>query len=426
MKFPPVSLLLFLALLLLPPPHARGETLSLSDCLAKAERHNPDLRTLAWEPLMAEQDVRQAVSARYPRLDGRVGYTIQKDPQAAIIMGRVAELQDSDYAHGGLEALYTIYDFGKREARISLARANADAIRNRYDARRTDISLQVIEAYFGILEGMQLVEAARDEITQMEQHRRMAQALFDEGVVTRNDILQADVRLASARQNLLSRNNRLDNTWLQLNYLTGSAPSFRGELSSETGIGDTADSPPGDSAALTKRPEILALRKGVDASQAELKESRSAYLPELYTRLALEYVDNSKYREQTIMSAGVGLKVNLFDGFATTAARDRAARNLSRSQDLLRQGETQVQLEIATARNDLRVAGERITVAETAIRQSQENLRINHERYKERVGTATEVLDAQTLLTQTRTDYVRALFDRQVAAARLRRARGEL
>lgn len=424
MMFRPVSLAFVLLLLL--APHSWGGTLSLEECLKKAGENNPELRTLAWEPRLAQQNLAQAVSTRYPRLDGRVGYTIQKDPQAAILNGHEAELQDADYTHGGVEALYTIYDFGRREARISQARATADASSSRYDAQRTDVSLQVIEVYFGILESLQLVEAARDEITQVEQHRRMAQALFDEGVVTRNDILQADVRLAAARQNLLSRNNRLDNTWLRLNYLTGSEPAFRAELSNDTGITATTDTKPDDETALTRRPEILALRKGVEASRAELQESRSAYFPELFTRLALEYVDNSKYREQTIMSAGVGLKVNLFDGFATTAARKRAAQSLSRNQDLLAQGETQVRLEIATARNDLRVAGERITVAETAIRQSRENLRINHERYKERVGTATEVLDAQTLLTQTRTDYFRALFDRQVAAARLRRALGEL
>jgi outer membrane protein TolC len=424
MKFRPASLLL--ALLILPVLHARGETLSLSDCLKKAAENNPELRTQAWEPRLAQQNLRQVSSARYPRLDGQVGYTIQKDPQAAIITGHIVELQDSDYAHGGLEAFYTIYDFGKREARISQASAVADASSNRYDAQRSDVSLQVIEAYFGILESMQLVEAARDEITQVEQHRRMAQALFDEGVVTRNDILQADVRLASARQNLLSRNNLRENTWLRLNYLTGSDPSFRAELRSEPGMDNTGGSPADDGGALSRRPEILALRKGVEASQAQLRESRSAYFPELFARLALEYVDNSKYREQTIMSAGVGLRMNLFDGFATTAARERAVQSLSRSRDLLAQGETQVQLEIATARNDLRVAGERIRVAEAAILQSNENLRMNHERYKERVGTATEVLDAQTLLTQTRTDYFRALFDRQVAAARLRRAQGEL
>jgi outer membrane protein len=424
MKFRRASLAIIVWLLL--TTYSWGAGLTLSDCLKKARDNNPALRTAAWDTRMAEQNVRQASSAWYPRLDAQAGYTLQQESQAAKIMGYTAELQDADYASGGISASYTIYDFGRREARIRQARAQANATFNTFEARRTDVSLQVIEAYFGILETGKLVIAAQEEIAQVEQHRRVAQALYEEGVATRNDILQAEVRLAAARQNLLATNNRLDNIWLQLNYLTGSDPSFRSGLIDETSLSDTASTPVDENSSINRRPEILALRQGVEASQAGLQESKTGFFPELFTRLSLDYVENSKYREQTIMSAFVGVKINLFDGFATSAARDRALHNRSRSQDLLREAESQVRLEIATAGNDLRVAGERITVVEAAILQSQENLRINRERYQERVGTATEVLDAQTLLTQTRTDYYRALFDRQVAAARLKRARGEL
>jgi hypothetical protein len=102
--------------------------------------------------------------------------------------------------------------------------------------------------------------------------------------------------------------------------------------------------------------------------------------------------------------------MNIFDGFSTSAIREKAIRNRSRSQDILRQTEARIRLEMATARNDVNVAKERIKVTESAVKQSEENLRINQERYKERVGTATEVLDAQTLNTQAKTDYYNAVF----------------
>ena len=83
-------------------------------------------------------------------------------------------------------------------------------------------------------------------------------------------------------------------------------------------------------------------------------------------------------------------------------------------------------MELATARNDLKVAAARIKVAEKAIAQGVENLRITRDRYQEKVGSATEVVDAQTLLTQIRTDYYLSIFDYQVAAARVKRATGDL
>ena len=424
MKNHRVSLFVLMLCLFATPLWAR--TVTLEECLDQARRNNPDLKTAAWDTRLAEEDVRQAAATRYPRIDSQAGYTLQQAAQAAKIDGITAETQQADYAFGSLAATYTIYDFGRRDARVQQARFLADATAHTFAARRSDVAMQVIEAYFGILEAGRLVGAAEEEVAQVEEHRRVAQALFEEGAVTRNDVLQADVRLAAARQNLLAAKNRRENAWLQLNFLTGAEQRFRGELDENATIVTSKGIRPDDRTLFARRPEIQALRKAVEASEAAVKENSSNYYPELYPRLGLDYVQNDKVNEQTIMSATIGLKMNLFDGFATTSARERAVRSRSRNRDTLRQSESQVQLEIATAQNDMRVAQERIGVTEAAIRQSEENLRINHERYKERVGTATEVLDAQTLLTQTKSDYYRALFDFQVASARLKRAIGEL
>jgi outer membrane protein TolC len=400
-------------------------SLTLQECLQKAKTNNPVLVRESWETKIAQDNVQQASSALYPRIDAQAGYTMQLEPQAVIISGRTAETQEADYAYAGLSATYTLYDFGKRSARKQQAETAVSASSQNYEALRSDISLQVIESYFGILESEKLIKAAADEVTQVEQHRHVAQVLFEEGVVTRNDVLQADVRLAAARQKLLSTRNRRENIWLKLNFLTGSKPVFRSELE-EISLLENGSTDINEKASISNRHDIQALRHRVSVSESEVSESRSSFYPELFTRLGLDYVQNDKVREQTIMSATVGVKFNIFDGFASTSARERAIKNRSKIEDSLRLAEQQAQLEIDTARNDVRIAKERIGVAESAIRQSEENLRINQERYQERVGTATEVLDAQTLVTQAKADYYRAFYDHQTATARLNKSLGEL
>jgi outer membrane protein len=157
-----------------------------------------------------------------------------------------------------------------------------------------------------------------------------------------------------------------------------------------------------------------------------VREAKSNYYPEFFVKLGLDYLENSKVREQAIMSATVGFKVNLFDGLATTSRLRQAVEQRSRDRERLRDLEERVRLELATAQNDLQVASARIKVAEQAIRQGVENLRINKDRYQEKVGTATDVIDAQTLLTQTRTDYYQSVFDLELASARVKRALGQL
>ena len=403
-----------------------AKTLSLQECLEAAKKNNPSLKTAAWDIRLAEQNVRQSSSALYPRVDAQAAYTMQQEPQAVRINNITAETQEADYASASLSANYTIYDFGRRNARINQARLQAESTANIFEARKADLAMQVVEVYFRILETGKLISAAEEEVAQVMEHRRVAQALYEEGVVTRNDVLQADVRLAAARQNLLSIKNRRENFWLQLNFLAGFEQTFRGELDENSGLSVVGQINADQNGAVDNRAELKTLRAGIKAGEAGVKETRANFYPELYTRLGLDYVENDRVREQAIMSATVGIKVNLFDGFASTAALKRAVDLRSRNQDALRQNEEQVRLEVAMAQNNIQVAKERIAATQAAILQSEENLRINRERYQERVGTATEILDAQTLLTQTKATYFQAIFDHQVSAALLKRALGEL
>jgi len=66
-----------------------------------------------------------------------------------------------------------------------------------------------------------------------------------------------------------------------------------------------------------------------------------------------------------------------------------------------------------------------ILTIEKAIEQAKENLRITEERFKEQVSTQTDVLVAQTLETDTMTNYYNALYAFKIAKAILYRAIGQ-
>ena len=84
-----------------------------------------------------------------------------------------------------------------------------------------------------------------------------------------------------------------------------------------------------------------------------------------------------------------------------------------------------IALELKTAILALADAEEKIPTTRKAVEQGEENLRVSEERYKAQVSTITEVLDAQTLLTQARTNYYNAFYDHKLAKARLQRALGK-
>jgi outer membrane protein len=416
--------ILSLALLLSVAGTAGAEQLNLKDCLARAAATNKGLKASTYDIGIAQDQIGIARSGLLPKVDIQAGYVAQQAAQAVQFGPNSLETQDADFPFLSFTVYDTLYDFGKTRAREGVARMQRDAAKYNYSGSEQDLFLQVVRAYYGILEAQKFVKAAEDEVTQMSSHQDTAQALFDQGVVTRNDLLQAEVRVAASRQKLYSAQNGVENGWLQLNYLTGAPAGFRGELQEESDTLALADAEANPD--LSKRGEIAALKSVVAAGEFSIKEAKTNYYPELFAKLDLEYVENSKVREQAIMSATLGIKVNLYDGLATTSRLRQAVQARSRDEERLRDLEERVKLELATAQNDLKVAGARIKVAEKAITQGVENLRITKDRYQEKVGTATEVVDAQTLLTQTRTDYYQSIFDLQVAAARVKRATGQL
>lgn len=408
------------------PAHLLAAVLSLDDCLVQVRSNNPALRTARTDTQLATEMITQSDASLYPRIDAQGGYTAQLEAQAMKVNGQTLETQQPSYAFASLGVNYTLYDFGRRDARRTAARGQLNVVQLGISQQEQDTILQATQTYLAILEAQQNVTAAEDEVKTVEAHLRVAQALYEAGSTTRNDLLQAEVRKATANQQLLTQRNLVTNLYLRLNFLRGATAHERPELQEPLMPSAPPQHAPDTTKALQKRPDLQALRKNLVITEQDVRESTSAFYPELFARLSLDYLENNKLREQTLYAGTIGLKVNLFDGFSSTAGKRKAMAAQTQAKERLRLAEEQTRLEIATARNDLEVAYQRIGVTKEAIRQGEENLRINRDRYQERVGTATEVLDAQTLLTQSRTEHYRAIYDYQLAVARLRRATGEL
>jgi outer membrane protein len=402
-----------------------AEPLTLAAALSKRAACSRTLKMAAIDEKIAFESIRLNRSGYLPRVDVQGGYTAQQAAQSVSTPFISIETQDSDFAFASLAITQTLYDFGRTKERLARAKATHEVAGFNYKSQEQDVFLRTVISYFRILQTQKLLKAAEEEVSQMSDHLRIAQNLFEQGVVTRNDLLQAEVRLSSSRQRRLETANLLNNAWLDLNNQIGEPPEHRNDLVEETNI-ELNDLDKEAREAVTNRAEIRAQRKMVDAGDLEVREIRTGYYPEIYTKLGLDYVENSMVKEQYIMAATVGLKVNIFDGFTTTSRYRQAVENRSRSEERLHQLESDLALEYRTAVNDARVAKERIAATETSIKSGEENLRINKDRYQEQVGTATDVIDAQTLLTQIKNEYYQAVFDYEVALARVKRARGEL
>ncbi len=206
-----MRMLLYSMMLWLMPANLVAATLSLDDCLARARNHNPALRVARKDVGIAHESIRQTDAALFPRVDAQGGYTAQLEAQAMKVAGQVMETQQPAYLFASLGINYTLYDFGRREARRSSSRLNLDVVTFGLRNQEQEVSLQVgkvishsgnAKKYYAATEELQTVEDTRSP------------ALYDAGSVTAM-IAAAEVRLAMP-DNKMARRHLLENQYLSL------------------------------------------------------------------------------------------------------------------------------------------------------------------------------------------------------------------
>jgi outer membrane protein TolC len=119
-----------------------------------------------------------------------------------------------------------------------------------------------------------------------------------------------------------------------------------------------------------------------------------------------------------------GLTWDVFEWGKTREDVSAARSQTRRDEFALLQVRDQIAVEVKNAHLALITTERNIMTARKAIEQAEEGFRMNQERYREQVGTITEVLDAETQLAQARSDYYTSLSGFNVAKAALFRAMG--
>ena len=178
--------------------------------------------------------------------------------------------------------------------------------------------------------------------------------------------------------------------------------------------------------ARDQRHELAAMGSHAAALKRQADRARAAARPQLALTGGYQYLENQFLTEDQFWMAGVSFQWNLFDGGQArkqSASFEQKAIAIEHSRADL---ETQIALQVRRAWNDRIEAGNRLAVAESAVTQSAENLRVVTERYQAGSSRNVEVLDAAALQERTLSNADNARYEVELARLRLARAVGAL
>ena len=298
---------------------------------------------------------------------------------------------------------------------------------------RQDVILDAKNAYYSVLKTQKLLGVSEQRVIQIASQKEVAENFFEVGMSPLNDLLQAQATLANARQGLIAAQNNLEIAKSQFNIV------LRRPVNSPVAIEDILDYTPlvHDidfylSSARDNRLEIKVADLEAEIAEKEVMLARKDYYPSInltgrYTRIGDQYdVDGGEgISDATSWNIQATAQWDFWEWGRTSFGVKEKLHRLSQAQYRRTQILDNIELEVKTSFLRTKEGEKNIITVEKAIEQAKENFRINQERFKEQVATTTDVLNAQTLLSDTLTNYFNALYDFKISNATLFRAMGQ-
>lgn len=298
---------------------------------------------------------------------------------------------------------------------------------------RQDVILDAKNAYYSVLKTQKLLEVSEQRVIQIASQKEVAENFFEVGMSPLNDLLQAQATLANARQGLIAAQNNLEIAKSQFNIV------LRRPVNSPVAIEDVLDYTPlvHDidfylSSARDNRLEIKVADLEAEIAEKEVMLARKDYYPSInltgrYTRIGDQYdVDGGEgISDAASWNIQAMAQWDFWEWGRTSFGVKEKLHRLSQAQYRRTQILDNIELEVKTSFLRTKEGEKNIITVEKAIEQAKENFRINQERFKEQVATTTDVLNAQTLLSDTLTNYFNALYDFKISNATLFRAMGQ-
>jgi outer membrane protein len=412
--------------------------LSLSDSIDLALKQSVMIHAAQEGVRGAEAQRKEAFTGFLPKFSSSYSFTrLNEEPVfnfpgvPPLIPASAIKTGTKENYNWSVEARQSLFAGGGILANYQASRLGVDVARSEETKAVQDLVQEVKIAYFNILKASRILNVAKQSLELLKAHRDTAQAFYDAGVIPKNDLLYAEVELANGRQFLVRAENGVEMAKSKFNTV------LRREINAPVEIEDVLNEQPFETtldaciaAALENRPEIRSYALRLEQAKSLVKMARSEYYPNVavvgnYARYGdTPGLAGSPYKDQENWYIMAVANWNFWEWGKTKNRVDAGLSRENQAADILTNIRDQISLEVKDAFLLLHEAEKQVQVSKKAIEQAEENFRINTERYREQVGTSTDVIDAQTLLTKVRSDHDNALGDYSISRARLERAMG--
>jgi len=280
---------------------------------------------------------------------------------------------------------------------------------------------------------MQSKKVVAQNLAAIAKQLKQAQRFYEQGLVTKNDVLrfqlqQANISLTDLE---IESNRKIIN--YNLDILLGLPESTEIELKgAEEALPQLTSFSNYVSTALASRQELQQLSLQHKAADYNIKSIKANTLPTVGLGANLYYVNPSgnfiPSSQQFVMPITLGANISWNIGSLWTN-KNKVAEAKVQQLEIDTQKEIltdNVKTELNKNYQNYQLAVQKINVLETSIAQATENDRLLESKYQNNIASATDRIDAETLLYQAKINLELAKADAKLAYYTLLKSTGKI
>ncbi len=431
----------FLLLVLAVPVAAQSE-LTMEQAVKNALSTNRDIVAAGFDKKAAAFGVSEAAGNYLPTVKLQEIYMESNNPVAAFGTSlnqgtfSLAEFQMSDPNEPDkakdyitrLELEQPVFAGGKIITGIYQASKMYKAAQFTEKRQRLNVEFEVADSYYNVLRARQFVILTDMVISTMQRHRKTAWDYFQSGLALESDALQADVYLAKAQVANVESKNRSRLAMAQLNYLMGEQQSRNWELQAPVNV-DCALPSLDDllSKSLEQRQDLAAMDRKVDVAESQVFMAATGWIPTLGLKAEYNFHDEDKLfgdqaEDWTVMAAA---QWEVFSGGRDISKTGAAVYQAKAAKTRLRSMKEGISLDVRQKYLTLEGQVQKLEMSSSAVKQAERNLEIMSNRFEQGLIKIADLLDAQTALTESKTNELNATYDLILARLSLHHVIGD-
>ncbi len=416
-----VPVAVFLVACNLPPSSWAGPAVyDIDQAVAVAQDKNPEIAIARKKVEAARGGLMEARSGYLPAVVS-TGLAREREHQSD------SRLRNEDY-NASVRVVQNVYTGGAVTSQFAIARLTVAKQELELQAISNRVAMDVRIAFNELLLNRAKIRVREQSVGVLADELKTQRERLAAGLVGQLNVSRAEVALANEQPELIDARTQLKNSYLRLGELFGtdggkSQFEIVGMLQYQPRHPDLNESL---ARADTERPEIKAREKEIQIEDQQAVLDRSEVRPRFEVFSGYEVYNERdpdighEFNHGYVF--GLNARWHIFDGFATKGRVQATRARREAAVYALTATRNSVASEVRSAFLDLEQARQILESETKNVQTADESLEIAKANLGAGLGTQLDILQAASDVTRTRTTRLGAIYQHNVALARLARA----